>query len=419
MTPQLPRSLATLTGANLMAQSAEQLSLAAVPMVAVLLLNAGPGDIGLLAAVQTLPFLLLALPLGLMVDRMPRRRLMIAAEVLRATSLAALLAGMLMGLLSVGYLAVLGFLGAVGTVAFSVAAPALVPSLVPRAALAQANGRLELARSAAFAAGPALGGALVSWAGASATFVLAAVMSVTAIALLWRLREPPLEPRAARHPLREVQDGALFVWRDAMLRPILLTAVAWNIAWFVLQAAYVPYAMRVLGLGAGVVGVTLGAFGAGMVVGALLAPRIVRAMPFGRAIQLGPLCSMLAAAVMVATLIAPSAWVAGTSFFLFGAGPVVWTITSTTLRQSLTPAAMLGRVGALFLTVNAGARPVGAALGGVIGERWRESACLWVALAGFALQALLIMRSPVSGLRCLPDAAVHAAPGTPGLRSPG
>jgi len=196
MTPQLPRSLATLTGANLMAQSAEQLSLAAVPMVAVLLLDAGPGDIGLLAAVQTLPFLLLSLPMGLMVDRMPRRRLMIAAEVSRGVALAALLAGMLMGFLSVGYLAVLGFLGAVGTVVFSVAAPALVPSLVPRTALAQANGRLELARSAAFAAGPALGGALVSWAGASATFVLAVVMSVTAIALLWRLREPPWAPRA-------------------------------------------------------------------------------------------------------------------------------------------------------------------------------------------------------------------------------
>lgn len=404
MTFQLPRSFAALTGANLVAQLAEQLSLAAVPMIAVLLLDAGSGEIGLLAAVQTLPFLLLSLPLGLMVDRMPRRRLMMAAEMLRAASLLALLAAVLTGFLSIGCLAVLGFVGAVGTVAFSVAAPALVPSLVPRAALAQANGRLELARSAAYVGGPALGGALVSWAGASATFVLASVMSLAAIALLWRLGEPLLAPRAARHPLREVQDGALFVWRDSMLRSVLLTAAVWNIAWFVLQAAYVPYAMRVLGLGADVVGVTLGAFGAGMVVGALLAPRIVQAMPFGRAIQLGPVVSMFAAAVMVSTLVMPSAWVAGLSFFLFGAGPVVWTITSTTLRQSLTPVAMLGRVGALFLTVNAGARPIGAALGGVIGGRWGEAACLWLALGGFALQALLIMRSQLSSLKRLPEA---------------
>lgn len=404
MSPSLPRSFAALTGANLAAQSAEQLSLAAVPLVAVLLLGAGPGEIGLLAALQTLPFLLLSLPLGWMADRLPRRRLMVIAEVLRAASLLGLLAAVSTGHLSVAGLAVLGFIGAVGTVAFSVAAPALVPALAPRGALAQANGRLELARSAAYAGGPAIGGALVAWAGASAAFVLATVLSIAAVALLWRLVEPPMAPRAARHPLREVQDGAVFVWCDPMLRPMLLTAVAWNIAWFVLQAAYVPYAIRVLGLGVGVVGITLGAFGAGMVVGALLAPRLVRAMPFGRAIQLGPVVSVVAAATMVATLFVPSAWVAGLSFFLFGAGPIVWTITSTTLRQSLTPAAMLGRVGALFLTVNAGARPIGAAMGGLVGARWGEAACLWLALVGFVLQALLIVRSQVGGLQRLPEA---------------
>ena len=404
MHTSLPRSFAALSGANLAAQSAEQLSLAAVPLVAVLLLGAGPGEIGLLAALQTLPFLLLSLPLGWMADRLPRRRLMMGAELLRAASLLGLLAAVLTEQLSIGGLAALGFIGAVGTVAFSVAAPALVPALVPRAALAHANGRLELARSAAYAGGPAIGGALVAWTGAPSAFVLAAVLSFAAVALLWRLAEPPMTPRAARHPLREVQDGAAFVWRDPMLRPILLTAVVWNIAWFVLQATYVPYAVRVLGLGAGSVGVTLGAFGVGMVVGALLAPRLVRAMPFGRAIQLGPVVSVAAAAAMVATLFVPRAWVAGLSFFLFGAGPIVWTITSTTLRQSLTPGAMLGRVGALFLTVNAGARPVGAALGGLVGARWGEAACLWLALAGFALQALLIVRSQVGSLQRLPDA---------------
>jgi len=399
MHTSLPRSFAALSGANLAAQSAEQLSLAAVPLVAVLLLGAGPGEIGLLAALQTLPFLLLSLPLGWMADRLPRRRLMMGAELLRAASLLGLLAAVLTEQLSIGGLAALGFIGAVGTVAFSVAAPALVPALVPRAALAHANGRLELARSAAYAGGPAIGGALVAWTGAPSAFVLAAVLSFAAVALLWRLAEPPMTPRAARHPLREVQDGAAFVWRD----PMLLTAVVWNIAWFVLQATYVPYAVRVLGLGAGSVGVTLGAFGVGMVVGALLAPRLVRAMPFGRAIQVGPMVSVLAAATMVATLFVPSAWIAGLSFFLFGAGPIVWTITSTTLRQSLTPASMLGRVGALFLTVNAGARPIGAALGGFAGSHWGEATCLWLALAGFVLQALLIVRSPVGSLQNLPE----------------
>jgi predicted MFS family arabinose efflux permease len=405
MRATFPRSFAALAWSNLAAQSAEQLSLAAVPLVAVLALGAGPGEIGTLAAVQTLPFLLLSIPLGLLADRVSRRRLMVWAEGLRALSLLALLLMVLSGQLSIAWLAILGFAGAVGTVGFSVAAPALVPALVPRDLLARANGRLELARSAAFAAGPALAGALVAWAGASAAFVLAAVLSGSAVILLWRLKEPARTSVAARHPLLEIRDGAQFVWRQAFLRPMLLTGAAWNISWFVLQAAYVPYALRVLGLSAQMVGITLATYGAGMVVGALLASRVVAAMPLGRAIQLGPAVSVLAAATMVATLFLPTGLLAAASFFLFGAGPIVWTITSTTLRQSITPGTMLGRVSSVFLAVNAGARPVGAALGGWVGASWGEPACLWLALAGFALQAGVILASSLSGLRRLPAPA--------------
>ena len=401
-TTALPRSFTALAWSNLAAQSAEQLSLAAVPLVAVLALGAGPGAIGTLAAVQTLPFLLLSIPLGLLADRVSRRRLMVLAEALRALSLVALLAMAVSGHLSIVWLAVLGFIGAVGTVGFSVAAPALVPALVPRELLPRANARLELARSAAFAAGPALAGALVSWAGAPAAFVLAAVLSVSAVGVLWSLREPKRASAPARHPLLEIKDGAQFVWRQPFLRPMLLTGVVWNISWFVLQAAYVPYAVRGLGLSAEQVGVTLGTYGAGMVVGALLASRIVGAMPFGRAIQLGPAASVFASGAMVATLFVPSGVLAAASFFLFGVGPIIWTITSTTLRQSVTPSAMLGRVSSVFLAVNAGSRPIGAALGGVVGAWWGEGVCLWLAFAGFALQAWLILDSSLRRLERLP-----------------
>lgn len=404
MTSTLPRSLHALTWANLAAQSAEQLSLAAVPIVAVLLLGAGPGEIGLLATAQTLPFLLLSIPLGLLADRASRRRLMVGAEALRALALLGLLAAVLFGSLSIGLLAALGFIGAVGTVGFSVAAPALVPALVAREALAKANSRLELARSAAFAAGPALGGALVAWAGAPAAFVLAAVLSASAVALLLQLLEPPRAPAAQRHPLLELRDGARLVWRDSLLRPILLTAMAWNISWFVLQAAYVPYAVRLLGLSAGAVGMTLAAYGVGMVASALLAPRVVAKLPLGRAIQVGPAVSVLAALTMVATLAVPAGALAAIAFFLFGAGPIIWTITSTTLRQTVTPGAMLGRVSAIFLAANTGARPIGAALGGFVGATWGESACLVLALAGFAVQAWIIFSSEVRVLQRLPMA---------------
>lgn len=399
----LPRPFHRLACANLAAQAAEQISLAAVPIVAVLALGAGPGEIGLLATAQTLPFLLTAIPLGLLADRWSRKRLMMASELLRALALVALLVAALSGQLTITLLAILGFLGAIGTVGFSVTAPALVPSLVNREDLAKANGRLELARSTAFAAGPALAGALVSWAGASSAFVLAAMLSVSAVLLLTGLPDPARAPASARHPLLELKDGARLVWSSPLLRPILLTAIAWNIAWFVLQAAYVPYAVRSLGLSATQVGFTLAIYGAGMMLGALIAPHVVAAMPFGRAIQVGPAVSVLAAAVMVGTLWWPTGLMAGLSFFLFGVGPIIWTITSITLRQTVTPVAMLGRVSALFLTVNMGARPVGAALGGVVGETWGESACLWLALVGFGLQLWLILKSRVSQLQTLPS----------------
>ncbi|WP_325100543.1 MULTISPECIES: MFS transporter [unclassified Delftia] len=285
MQPRFPRTFPPLAWSNLAAQSAEQLSLAAAPLVAVLVLGAGTAEIGLLTAVQTLPFLLLALPLGVLADRM-----------------------------------VLGFLGAVGTVGFGVAVPGLVSSLVPRASLANTNARLELARSAAFAAGPAVAGALVSWAGASAAFVLAAMMSVFAIGLLSRVTPPPaVAPVSRRHPLREVAEGAAFVWRNTILRPIIVTGVIFNLSWFILQAAYVPYAIRTLGLNAVAVGTTMALYGVGMIVGALTTIQIVNRLPLGRAIQVGPVAGVLAAASLAATLVAPSIFLAGMCFFLLGA----------------------------------------------------------------------------------------------------
>lgn len=402
MSTPLPRHFSNLVCSNLAAQSAEQLSLAAVPLVAVLALNAGPGEVGMLAAAQTLPFLLASLPMGMLADRMPRRRLMLWAEGLRAVSLLGLLAAVLSSNLSIGWLALLGFTGAIGTVGFSVAAPGLVSSLVPRAALASANARLELARSAAFTAGPAIGGALVSWAGASAAFVLATVLSIVAVCLLLRLIEPVHAMSARRPALAEIAEGARFVWHEPLLRPIMITGIIFNVSWFMLQATYVPYAIRVLGLSPQAVGMTLALYGAGMILGALLTSRIVAALSFGRAIQVGPVAGFLAALSLAATLVLPSAALAALCFFLIGAGPMVWTITTTTLRQSVTPAAMLGRVSAVFLTVNAGARPVGAAIGGLIGASWGESACLLVALGGFALQAGVILSSRAVALRQLP-----------------
>ena len=403
MSEVLSASFRRLAWSNLLAQSAEQLSLAAVPIVAVLLLQAGPGEIGLLASIQSLPFLLLSMPLGLLADRTSRTRLMALAETLRALALLLLLALIVTGNVSIAALAIIGFMAAVGTVAFSVAAPSLVPALVQVEGLAQANGRLELARSAAFAAGPALAGALIAWTRASAAFVLSGMLSVVAVLCLRGIAEPARSAMPARHPLLELQDGAKWVWQSDLLRPMMFCSIAWNISWFMLQAAYVPYAIHDLGLDASGVGITLALYGVGMIVGALLAPRVVQALPFGQAILLGPYFSVLAAVTMALTLLWPQGWLAGLSYFFFGAGPIIWTITSTTLRQTVTPRAMIGRVTSINIVVSTGARPLGAALGGVVGVSFPVSVSLWCVVLGFGLQAIIISASKIRTLKRLPD----------------
>ena len=133
--------------------------------------------------------------------------------------------------------------------------------------------------------------------------------------------------------------------------------------------------------------------------------RVARCTSCGAPVEFKSAVSVLAALTMVATLVLPSGVLAGVAFFLFGAGPIVWTITSTTLRQTVTPGAMLGRVSAIFLAANTGARPIGAALGGFVGATWGEPACLVLALAGFAVQAWVIFGSQVRGLQRLPQPA--------------
>jgi predicted MFS family arabinose efflux permease len=340
----------------------------------------------------------LSIPAGVLADRASRRRLMVAAEVVRAGSLIAILALAALGRLSLPLLALLGFVGAAGTVAYSVAAPALTPALVPRATLAAANGRLELARSAAFAAGPALAGALVGWIGAAPAFGVAAALSIGAATLLAGLDEPRRPAAPPRHVARDLADGAGFVFGHLLLRPVLLTAVVFNTAFFVLQAVYVPYAVHRLGLSASGVGATLATYGVGMVVAALLAGRIMRRLPFGAVIAIGPLAGLAAAIVMALTIWAPSPVLAGLSFFLIGAGPILWTIGSTTLRQAVTPGNMLGRASAIIGTATYGSRPIGAAIGAFVGGAYGAETGLLVAALGFLIQAVVILTSPVPRL---------------------
>jgi predicted MFS family arabinose efflux permease len=398
----LPPTFNRLAWSNLAAQSAEQIALAAAPIVAVLLLDVGEGQTGALQTALTLPFILFAIPAGLLADRISRRFLMAGAEGFRAASLAGILFLIWLGWLTMPLLAALGFIAVCGTVVYSVAAPALVPSLVTPKLLPAANARIEFARTVAFASGPALGGVLVGWVGAAPAFGFAAALSVVAVVLLSGIHEPARETAPRRHPLQEIREGAAFVFRHPLLRPVFVTQLIFNTASFLLLAVFVPYAVRRLGLTATGVGTTLAMYGVGMVVGALVATRVMKRLPFGNVIGLGPVTGFVAAVVMALTTLAPTPLLAALSFFLLGAGPILWVISTTTLRQSVTPPRLLGRVSAINI-MSYGARPLGSALGAIVGGFYGAETCLYLAVAIFGAQAVVILMSPAVSLARQPD----------------
>ena len=398
----LPAAFRRLAWSNLVAQSADQIALAAAPIVAVFSLGVAEGKAGLLQTALTLPFVLFAIPAGLLSDRMPRRTLMASAEAVRAVALLATLVLLWSGLLSLTLLALLGAIAVCGTVAYSVAAPSLVPSLVAPDRLPVANARIELARTVAFAGGPALGGILVGWVGATAAFALAAALSLLATVLLGGIREPHRSLPPRRTPLRDISEGAKFVLHHPMLRPIFVTQFIFNTGSFAILSVFVPYAVRHLGQSPSSVGIILGMYGGGMVVGALLAARIMRVVAFGTVVGIGPIAGFAASVLMVLTICVPSAPLAALSFFMLGAGPILWVISTTTLRQSVTPAPLLGRVSAINILAY-GARPIGAGTGALVGGTFGAEACLGVAAALFAAQMIVIWRSPAVGLSRQPQ----------------
>ena len=399
---QLPPTFNRLAWSNLTAQSAEQIALAAAPIVAVLLLGVGEGQTGLLQTALTLPFILFAIPAGLLADRFSRRALMAGAEALRAAALLATLLLIWFGLLTLPLLALLGFVAVCGTVAYSVAAPALVPSLVSPQLLPAANARIELARTIAFASGPALGGVLVGWVGAAPAFGFAAALSIIAVVLLSGIFEPARQPAPKRHPLQDIKEGAAFVLHHPLLRPVFVTQFIFNTAWFVMLAVFVPYAVRRFSLSAFGIGTVLAMYGVGMMVGALVATRVMRRLAFGTVIGFGPVTGFVAAVVMALTTVIPTPWLAGLSFFLLGVGPILWVISTTTLRQSVTPPRLLGRVSAINI-MSYGARPLGSALGAIVGGLFGAEACLYLAVAIFGAQALVILLSPAVSLARQPE----------------
>ncbi len=395
--------------ANLAANGAEQLALAAIPLMAALALNATPEQMGGLTAFQTLPYLLFSLLAGIWADRFPRHWLMAGAEAVRAVLLLWLPLLALAGWLDLVVLAAIGFVLSASTVLFNVSAQAYLPALVGRESLARANARLEFARAAAVFLGPGLAGMVAGWTSPATAL---AVSGITSALAAWLLVAPAMRRDQSKMqtglPLgRALAEGFLLVWRHPLLRAIAGCAMAWNFSWFVLMAVLVLFAINELGLSPAQIGFALGTQGLGMLLAASCLPAIHARLRLGPMILLGPTMSVLAALCVGGATILHGSMAYGAicaGFFLFGFGPMLWTIGQTSLRQAIVPARLIGRVSAMQQVATLGMRPLGALAGGWVGGEYGLAAAIWLAVAGYGVQLAIILMSPMPRLSELPEA---------------
>jgi predicted MFS family arabinose efflux permease len=388
--------------------AADQLALAALPLTAVLLLDAGPGLVGVLVAIQGAAWLLVSLPAGVIVDRLTAASVLLVAPVL---SLVAALAALLAALAEqVWPLAGATFVGAAGTVSFVLATTAVVVRLVPAAQLAAGNARLELARAAATLAAPFVVGELATRLSPTWGFALAIVAALGAVVLLTGIERRAIDvPPAPRQPiLAAIADGAAFVLRQRLLRGIALCAIFWNMSFFALWAIFVPFALKVLALDPRQTGVMQMAYGAGLIVGALSGGTILARLPPNVTLLFGPGVSVIAGMLLWLSIRMPGPALPAVAHFLVGFGPMLWLICQTTVRQLVTPPDLLGRVNATIQVAIYGVRPLGALLGGWLGATFGYEAAVLAIAGGFTLSFAVVLFTPLLRLRTMP-AQVAAA----------
>jgi MFS family permease len=404
-----PRSLArqpafrALWAGQTVSQLGSQVTALAFPLTAALTLDAGPGAMALLGVAGTLPTLLFGLLAGVWVDRLPRRPLLIGADLARAVLLGSIPLAALFGTLRLPQLYVVAFLAGVCTLVFDVAYHAILPTLVPGAQLVEGNSKLELSRSAAEIAGPGLAGNLAHVVTAPGAIALDAI-SFIASALCLRHARPtaalaPVTP--ARRALRaELGDGWRFIQRDPVLRALVGGVALLQVANAALETVVLLYLARELGLGAATLGLVFAAGNVGFLAGALLPARMAARVGVGPSIALA-LALTASADLLVPLASGPRVLIIALlllALFGFGLGRTIFNVHQVSLRQRLTPAALIGRVNATVLALTAGLAPFGALLGGALGATFGLRETLFIAGGGELLAALWLAVSPVGRL---------------------
>jgi MFS family permease len=384
-----------------------QVSLLALPLVAVAL-GAGALQMGWLAAAQTLPTLLFGLPAGTWIDRLPRRPVLVATDLGQGLVLAAIPVAALLGVLRLELLYPLAFVVSSLAVLAEVAHPAYLPSLVGRERLVEGNSKMALGGQVARIAGPTAAGALVQAATAplailadAASFLVSAVLVGTI-----RAREAaPGRPAARQRLWQEIGEGLAVVLRHPVLRTLTGAWGLYFLFFFLFYSLYVLYATRELGLAPATLGVIVSVASVGGVLGALMTERVTAR--FG----VGP---TMAGALLVAT--------AGMLLFPLAGGPTALTvavliaaqglirttdqlfyINYLSTSQALTPDGLRGRVQASVRVFTAGTAPIGALVGGFLGEAFGLRATALVAGLGVLVAFAWLALSPIRSIRALPD----------------
>jgi MFS family permease len=386
----------------------DEVSALALPLVAVLVLDASATQMGIINAIGYLPFLLVGLQAGVWVDRMRRRRILIWADVLQAVLLLTVPAAALTGLLRIEQLYVLALvIGAINVVA-SVAQQSFLPSLVPRRHLPAANSRLEATRSVTGILGPSVAGLLVQLLTAPIAIVVNALTLGTSATLLASMRtaEPPPLPNAGRRGMREqVAEGLGIVLRHELLRPLMSCGMTHNFFRRMFEAIFVLYLVSEIEVDPALLGLIIAAGGPGALLGAMAA------VPVARRIGVGPTIVWAQVLTGIACLATPLAggpiWLAAlilaTGEFLLGIARTLFNITQLSLRQAITPDRLQGRVNATMRFMMWGVTPVGALTGGLLGAAIGLRPALLIGAIGVLVAFAWVAFTAVGRLREQPE----------------
>jgi MFS family permease len=388
---------------------------AALPFVAFLTLGATPLQLGILGAMGSVPILLFGLFAGVWVDRLRRRPILIGADLGRALILGSIPLAALLGVLRIELLYVVAALVGILTVFFDVAYASILPSLVTRHELVEANSKLGSSSALAEIGGPSLAGFLVQLISAPFAILIDAVSFVLSAAgiILIRTAEPPPPPAAERRPvLRDMAEGLRLVLRQPILRGLAGHAATMTFFGNFIGVLYSIYCVQELGIPPAIVGVMIGLGGVGAFIGTLIVGPVTRRLGVGRsiigAVLFGTLVNM-----MIPLVWGPPLLVAGILMMTQLVGDIGWPVYSVneqSLRQAIVPDRLLGRANASMQFLTGGIAPLGALLGGWLGEVIGMRPTLLIAIAGLLLAILWLIFSPIRQLRDPPAAPIEAVP---------